>query len=162
MKEINLTKGYKAKVDDEDYQWLVDNFSFHYSSGYARSTKIVDGHRVSLAMHRIILERYGSIPDGLEPDHIDRDKLNNQRSNLRLVTHKENCNNREPADPTCPKCGVRERYRKNYAYCKECFLEYMKERRKNNPELKKKSTEYKREYRARKKAERLGQDIKKD
>jgi len=37
----------------------------------------------------------GKIPAGLEIDHIDRDKHNNTLSNLRLVTHSENCLNKK-------------------------------------------------------------------
>ena len=149
MKEIDLGKGYKAKVDDEDYDWLMENYSFHFNSmGYARTTKIINGDKTSLAMHRIILERYEPIPEGLETDHIDGDKLNNQRSNLRLVTHQINCQNRRVRrNPICPKCGIRKKY-KSGSYCLPCHLEYMKERRKN-PEIRKKETEYKRAYRQR-------------
>jgi len=35
-----------------------------------------------------------SIPDDKQIDHIDRDKLNNALSNLRIVTEKENCANK--------------------------------------------------------------------
>jgi hypothetical protein len=40
-------------------------------------------------MHRVIL----SPPDGLQVDHVDGNGLNNQRTNLRLCTHTENCRN---------------------------------------------------------------------
>ncbi len=35
---------------------------------------------------------YGRIPDGLEVNHIDENKLNNRISNLNLMTRKENAN----------------------------------------------------------------------
>lgn len=35
----------------------------------------------------------GIIPDGLEVDHVDGDKLNNRIENLRLVSHSENMKN---------------------------------------------------------------------
>ena len=36
----------------------------------------------------------GKPPEGLETDHINRDKLDNRRENLRFVTHRENLLNR--------------------------------------------------------------------
>lgn len=45
-------------------------------------------------VHRIIYETFkGEIPDGMEIDHINTIKTDNRLENLRLVTHKENCNN---------------------------------------------------------------------
>ena len=45
-------------------------------------------------MHRLIV---GDIPEGKEVDHINRNKYDNRRSNLRLVTRIQNCNNRNKA-----------------------------------------------------------------
>ena len=42
---------------------------------------------------------YGIIPDGLCIDHIDRNRANNDIRNLRMVTHKENMNNRKRSFP---------------------------------------------------------------
>lgn len=42
------------------------------------------------AIHRVIM---GKKP-GYEVDHINRDKLDNRRSNLRFVTHQQNLSNR--------------------------------------------------------------------
>ena len=51
--------------------------------------------------------------------------------------------------PNCPKCD-KPKFGK-YPYCKEHYNEYMRDYRKD-PEVRKKATEYKREYRARKKS----------
>lgn len=46
-------------------------------------------------LHRLLWEAFvGEIPKGYEIDHIDTDPTNNKLENLRLVTHKENCNNK--------------------------------------------------------------------
>ena len=46
-------------------------------------------------VHRLVWETFNSeIPKGYEIDHIDTDFRNNKLSNLRCVTHKENCNNK--------------------------------------------------------------------
>lgn len=45
-------------------------------------------------LHRIVYELFvGKIPDGYEIDHINTIRSDNRVSNLRSVTHKENCNN---------------------------------------------------------------------
>ncbi len=87
MKEIPLTQGKVALVDDRDYK-LVSKFKWsHATQGYAVS---INKHLPRLAMHRLILNaRHGDISD-----HIDGNRLNNQRANLRKVTAKENRANR--------------------------------------------------------------------
>jgi hypothetical protein len=82
MKEIALTRGYVALVDDEDYAWLSQSRWACLKIGYA-SAKI-DGKQCY--MHRIIT---GAQP-GQYVDHIDGNKLNNQRTNLRLCTCRQN------------------------------------------------------------------------
>jgi len=69
------------------WKWRVS------SSGYADTT-IGDsklGIQSAVYMHRIILENYyNDRVGGLEVDHIDQNKLNNQRSNLRVVSSQQN------------------------------------------------------------------------
>ena len=91
MKYIELTKGQKAIVDDEDYDWLND-FNWYYAkAGYAargiRNRK--EGWQKKILMHREIMN--ASI--GKEVDHINGDGLDNRRSNLRLATHAQNIRN---------------------------------------------------------------------
>ncbi len=46
-------------------------------------------------VHRLVYEAFkGEIPEGLEIDHFNRNKHNNNPDNLRLVTHAENMRNR--------------------------------------------------------------------
>ena len=50
-----------------------------------------------VSVHRLVYEAFkGEIPEGMEIDHIDRNKRNNNPDNLRVVTHEENMLNRTP------------------------------------------------------------------
>lgn len=62
--------------------------------GYIRCQ--IDSKTVYL--HRFIYTKFfGEVPDGMQVDHIDGDKKNNRISNLRLVTNKQNQENRQGA-----------------------------------------------------------------
>lgn len=104
MKEIHLTKGLIALVDESDFEWISD-FKWCASNGAAiRSIGIkVDGkwRSRSILMHREIMQ----CPESLEVDHIDGNRLNNQRSNLRICTHSDNQKNRRK------KCASSSKYR---------------------------------------------------
>lgn len=94
MKEIRLTKGLVALVDDDDFEWLSKFKWCVAGPGYARRRgKKSDGEREgkNIYMHREIMGLVDG--DRIEVDHIDRNKANNQRSNLRVCTHSQNhCN----------------------------------------------------------------------
>jgi hypothetical protein len=89
MKQIKLTQGKVALVDDEDYDFL-NKFKWCFNGRYAaRSTILSDGSKGHLLMHRLILlSRHGE-----STDHRDEDKLNNSRGNLRKCTQTENNRN---------------------------------------------------------------------
>lgn len=91
MRAITLTQGKTAIVDDADYERLSAYKWYVYKRGcfYAwRHSK--ENHNVLILMHHEII---GKPPLGMVTDHIDGDGLNNQRHNLRHVTHRQNIQN---------------------------------------------------------------------
>jgi hypothetical protein len=88
---IELTQGRVAQVDEADYEWL-NGFAWHAArSGYGDiyyAYRRVNGKRIKME-HMIVAP-----PDGMIIDHIDRNTLNNQRSNLRITTQSVNIHNR--------------------------------------------------------------------
>lgn len=89
MKEIKLTQGKVTKVDDSDYGWLTEMSKWQFDR-YAFCTRKVNGKYKSIRMHRLIMDP----PDGMVVDHINGDKLDNRRENLRVVSQRENAINR--------------------------------------------------------------------
>lgn len=96
MKEITLTQGKIALVDDADFEWLNQwnwcaSRETHSQLWYAARTEIVDGRRFEVKMHRLILGLvYG---DSIRTDHRNGDRLDNQRHNLRIATASQNAMN---------------------------------------------------------------------
>jgi len=95
MKEINLTQGKVALVDDENYDFL-NQFKWYarrtdgiYYAG--RQASSIDGKRKIIHMHRVIMET----PWGFEVDHINHDGLNNQKYNMRNCIRLQNARNRQ-------------------------------------------------------------------
>jgi hypothetical protein len=76
-----------ALVDDTDFEWLSQWMWRLHNRGYVRRR---DGNRYML-MHRQILGLGHNDPR--QGDHIDRNKRNNQRSNLRIATRGDADNN---------------------------------------------------------------------
>lgn len=87
MKKIKLTQGKFALVDDEDFEWL-SKWKWHYTHGYAKGGS---NGKSMVYMHRLIL----GITNPKEiTDHKDRNGLNNQKNNLRIVNRSINGLNR--------------------------------------------------------------------
>lgn len=91
MREIQLTQGKAALVDDLDYEYLNQWKWFAHKARrtfYAvRWGKYKDGKRNYFQMHRVIL---GLTNPQILADHRDHNGLNNQRLNLRIATTKQN------------------------------------------------------------------------
>jgi hypothetical protein len=92
MKEISLTRGKVALIDDEDFKYLNQWKWYAHKIGrtyYADCTQKINDHFIHVYMHRIIMKP----SKGMEIDHIDHNGLNNQKSNLRFCTHSQNMKN---------------------------------------------------------------------
>lgn len=85
---IPLSQGRYALIDDEDFD-RISQFKWSYDQhGYAsRRNKAAQPQKMYL--HRFVI----GAPAGMEVDHINHDRLDNRRSNLRLATRQENSRN---------------------------------------------------------------------
>ena len=92
MKKVPLIgkkgKGKHAIVDDKDYE-KISRYRWYYRCGYAVSD-------FGVRMHRFIMNP----PQDLVIDHINHDRLDNRRSNLKICTQFENSQNRTHAKAT--------------------------------------------------------------
>jgi len=98
-REIPLTQGKIALVDEEDYAFLSQ---FHWTAikrprGWHafRMRKVMVNVWRPLYMHRVILGE----PKGLLVDHRNGDGLDNRRHNLRSCTKSQNGQNRQNLQP---------------------------------------------------------------
>jgi hypothetical protein len=83
---IDLSQGYSAIVDAEDIPTLLD-YSWKVKLGKKKEPRaaIAFVKRRPIYMHRLVLGLTESDP---EVDHINRNPLDNRKSNLRLATRK--------------------------------------------------------------------------
>lgn len=97
MREIQLTQGKVALVDDEDFEYF-NQWKWHaIKSGntfYAYRNQKINDRYEQIKMHRLILGITDSI---VLADHRDLNGLNNQKYNLRIATKAQNNANRRAA-----------------------------------------------------------------
>jgi len=94
MKEIQLTQGKVAIVDDDDFEylnqwkWFANNQCGKF---YARTNiPNKNGKRGSILMHRLILK---ILKSKLQVDHLNHITLDNRKCNIRVCTQSENLQN---------------------------------------------------------------------
>jgi len=107
VKTIQLTQGYVAKVDDEDFERVAAfKWCAHVKgkTAYAaRNAPRGSGGKRTIYLHRFVT----NAPDDMLVDHISGDGLDCRRSNLRLFTQAENRRNRgKPSNNTSGLKGV--------------------------------------------------------
>ena len=109
-REIPLTQGKVALVDEADYEWLSQwkwcaRYCPRRKSFYVARADRSTGKYVNVQIHRVIM----NLPQGdkRQVDHINHDPLDNRRENLRVCTAAENCRNRRKrSDVTSGYKGV--------------------------------------------------------
>jgi hypothetical protein len=94
MKEIPLSQGMVAIVDDEDYGWLSAWKWYAWESRpgkwYAcRNISMKTGKRGLVFMHREIMKT----PLDMETDHINSNGLDCRKENMRTCKHQQNQRN---------------------------------------------------------------------
>lgn len=94
-KEIPLTRGLVTIVNASDYDWLMQ-WKWHASSkNYVTRAEYFyinnEKKQKRIWMHRFIIDA----PSEMFTDHINGNKLDNRRENLRLCTKAENSRNVE-------------------------------------------------------------------
>ena len=100
IRKIKLTKGKFTMVDDFNFDWL-NQFKWNVStSGYA----VRKVGKKTIRMHHLIKKP----TKGLFIDHINQNKLDNRRENLRIVTKSQNGFNR--GIPSNNKSGIKGVY----------------------------------------------------
>ena len=89
---IPLTQGRETLVDSEDVNFL-GQFNWHWSArgGDKEGYAVWKRFQTISRMHRILVK----CPDEYMVDHINGNSLDNRKSNLRIVTNRENQQNQK-------------------------------------------------------------------
>lgn len=94
MKEIELTRGLVALIDDGDYDWINQWKWCADAKGYAvRRAGKNEGKQTAVKMHRQIIGLVQG--DGIICDHVNHNTLDNRRENLRSCSKAQNGHNRK-------------------------------------------------------------------
>lgn len=110
--------GYKVEIDDEDLdkvmqkKWYIRRADVKYGLYYfvANGSRKKENKQNSILLHRFIMNCTPN--DGTIIDHMDKNTLNNKKSNLRVCTHADNMRNR--SKECINKTGYKGVYRRTF------------------------------------------------
>lgn len=88
-------------IDRADLE-MVSGFKWHFSKNNGAICNVkIEGKRTTMAMHRLLMNPSKEF----EIDHINHNRLDNRRSNLRICTRSENNMNKNT--PISNKVGIK-------------------------------------------------------
>lgn len=100
-----LVKSQIVLLDKTDLSFF-NQYSWRIVNGYVARSKRIGQKVTTIHLHTDLMK-----PEkDFETDHINRNKLDNRRSNLRVVTHSQNCQNRRKSSRnTSGYIGIRKK-----------------------------------------------------
>lgn len=101
MTQIPLSRGACAVLDDEDGKRLSVYHYYLNGRGYAERKIPGTQHKTAYLHHDVM----GAPPKGMVVDHINRNRLDNRRCNLRFASRTQNRVN------SCPQKGGTSKYK---------------------------------------------------
>lgn len=88
--ECHMKNGHICLFDLEDYDKIKEYHWHKNSNGYAVCNIQRNNEWITISIHRLVMDA----PDGVEIDHIHGNKLDNRKSELRIVAQSDNKKNR--------------------------------------------------------------------
>lgn len=89
MHSIKLNKEKNTIVDKNDFKTFGRLSWFFSDGGYAKRSVKKNGINIGISMHREIMDA----PKGMKVDHINGNRLDNRKTNLRLCNNQQNVHN---------------------------------------------------------------------
>jgi hypothetical protein len=106
MKSITMTNGVRTIVDDDMHEMYGKYNWTQHTKGFACRSMKMEGKWKTVFLHRLVM----NVPQGKEVDHINGDRLDNKKSNLRICSREDNAKNRmKRYDSQQPFKGIRLR-----------------------------------------------------
>lgn len=90
--------GNDVIVDIDDFERVNSLGKWHENdSGYAVRRDVIGGKKQTLRLHRLVI----NCPEGMVVDHLNGNRLDCRKKNLRICTQKDNANNRHHTKGYC-------------------------------------------------------------